>query len=316
MNSKLTRIEIHASSDSAMICLENDSCIRTPICLEVPRSYNDFGFVVKNDTIKKTIRIKSKVAPEFKWGNLIFFYYCPIGYIIDASSRQKIYNYDNSILIDFSKKKVDYKKWSTSKKGQYYLRGSIPWFDFIEFDNGRGFKNYKSYFGLIIGGDYYHSKKSYLTLSVGATGVSDIGTPVMDRELKDTNQFVNSFSAKLTNNHDIKIFSSDYISFTFGYGLSFTHFRYKQNFEDSINNKTIELFKSNKSAIGLVFDANIILFKYGFIGLSVLPSYYTLNNSKWEYSYLSYIDFGLRLPLGDYNKNKMKVIKYKPKLLE
>jgi len=316
MNSKQTMIEVHTNPDSATICLDNDSCFKSPLCLEVPRSYSDFNIVVKADSVKKTIRIKSKVSPEFKWGNLLFVYYCPIGYIVDASSRQKIYSYDNSIFVDLSNKRADYQKWKSSKKGQFYFRGSMPWFDFLEFDNGRGFENYKSYMGLTIGVDYYHSKRSYLSLSGGATGISDIAFPVMDRWLLDTAQFAKSFSAKLTNNHDINIFSTDNISFTLGYGLSFTHFRYRQIFEDTITNKTIELYKSNKSSLGLCFDANVILFKYGFIGINVLPSCYTLNSSKWEYSYLAYFDFGIRLPLGNYKKDKNRVIKYKPKLIE
>lgn len=316
INNKQTRIEIHSIPDSASICLDNDSCVISPVILEVPRNYNDFSVVVKNDSIEKPIRIKSRVAPEFMWGNLLFVYYSPIGYIVDASSRQKTYSYDNSLLVNLSDKTRDYQKWEPSKKGQFYIRSSFPWFDFIEFDNGRGFDNYKSYMGLTLGIDYYHSKHSFLSLSGGATGISDIAFPVMDKWVSDTVQFVNSFSAKLTNNHDLNIFSSKNIDFTLGYGLSFTNFRYRQIFKDSIQSMDVELYKKAISTVGFCADANVILFKYFYAGLSVLPSFYTLKRNKWEYSYLAYFDFGIRLPLGNYKDDKIKVIKYKPKLLE
>ena len=316
INNEQTRIEIHSFPDSATICLDNDSCYKSPVILDVPRNYSDFNVVVKNDSIEKSVRIKSRVAPEFSLGNLLFVYYCPIGYIVDASSRQKIYSYDNSLLVNLTDKTHDYKKWKASKEGQFYFRSSLPWFDFVEFDNGRGFDNYKSYMGLTLGIDYYHSKHSFFSLSGGATGISDIAFPVMDRWFSDTVQFVNSFSAKLTNNHDLNIFSSKNIDFTLGYGLSFTHFKYRQNFHDSIKHTDIGLYRKAISTVGLCVDANVILFKYFYAGLSVLPSFYTLSSNKWEYSYLAYFDFGIRLPLGNYKDDKIKVIKYKPKLLE
>ena len=315
INKEQTRIEVHTFPDSSFICLDNGTCVKSPVILEVPRSYNDFEFIVRNDSTKKKVRIKSMVAPEYKWGNLLFIYYCPIGYIVDASSRNKIYSYSNSIKVDLSSKKEGYQKFKASKKGQWYFRSSLPWFDFIEFDNGRGFENYKSYMGLTIGLDYYHSKQSYLSLSGGATGISDLGFPVMDRSF-DTTQFVKSFSAVVTNNHNLKIFTSENIGFTVGYGLSFTHFRFREVANDTIQNQYAILYKNSKSALGLCFNANVILFKHGFVGVNILPSYYTLKTNKWEYSNLTYFDFGVRLPLGNYEKDKHRVVKYKPKLIE
>jgi hypothetical protein len=317
MNSSQSMIEVHTNPDSAIICLDDGSCYESPLCLDVPRSYSDFNIIVKNDSVEKSIQIRSKVSPEFKFGNLLLAYYCPIGYIIDASSRQKIYGYDKSILVDLSNNRYDYKKWISSKKGQFYFRGSIPWFDFIEFDNGRdGYKNYKSYMGLTVGVDYYYSPRSYLSLSGGATGISDISFPVMDRWLPDTTQYVKSFSVKLTNNHDVNVFSTDNINITLGYGLNFTHFRYKEICRDTISDRSVDLYKSNKSTLGICINANVILFKYGYIGINVLPSFYTLNSRKWESSYLAYIDFGVRLPLGYYKKKINRVVQYKPKLIE
>ncbi len=316
LNSKQMKIAVHSIPEGATLCLDADSSVRTPVCLEVPRSYHDFNLRVRNDSLVKTIRIKSRVSPEFKWGNLLLGYYCPLGYIIDATSREKMYGYDPAITIDLSDHYRDYTKWESPKKGRFYLRGSFPWFDFADYDNGRGFANYSSFMGLSGGLDYYHSDGSFLSLSGGATGISDLAFPVMDRWYPDTTETVSFFSALLTNNHDLDLFATDLISFTAGYGLSFSHFRYRQEAWDSVNMKSVELFKSSKSAIGFCLDLNLNLFKYTFIGLTYLPSCYTLSSRKWEYSALTYIDFGIRVPLGNYHKDPIRVYRYTPKLID
>jgi len=316
MNRKQTRIEVHTFPDSATICLNNDTCVKTPVVLEVPRSYSDFKVVVKNDSLEKTIQIRSRVSPEFKWGNLLFSFYSPIGYIIDATSRKKMYSYDNSILVDLSNNKTGYKKWEPEKRGQFYIRVSHPWFDFVGFDNGRGFNRYDTYIGMTVGIDYYHSKHSYLSLSGGATGISDMAFPYERFDYPDTTQYVKSYSAKLTNNHDLNIFLGQNVCFRLGYGLSFTHFSYGQSIYDTLRYHNSETYKKEKSTVGLCFDANLTFLKYLHCGFSVLPSYYTINSHKWEYSYLSYFDFGIRFPIGRHKNKDLRVIKYKPKLLE
>lgn len=317
LNKKSVMIDVF-SVESVQLCLDKDSCVSTPVRLEVPRSYNDFNLLVKTDTAEKALRIKSSLAPEFVWGNLLFYVYSPFALIADAAGKQKIYTYDNSIKIDLSDQKKGYKKWTPSNKGKFMLRASIPYFDFAEFNKGVSLKDYSTYFGLTAGLDYYHSAHSFISLSGGPTGLSDLGIPVMDRVYieNDTLDFVKSYSAKLTNNHDVNIFSSGKMDLTMGYGLNLSHFNYRQVFYDSINSNGLELLKMNKTALGLCFDANLILFKYGYIGMSLLPSFYTVNTKKWEYSQLFYFDFGLRIPLGKDNGEKLKVVSYKPTLLD
>lgn len=315
-NRKQTRIEVHTFPNAATICLDNDTCVATPVILEVPRSYSDFRVVVKNDSLEKTIQIRSRVSPEFKWGNLLFSFYGPIGYIIDATSRKKMYTYDNSILVDLSNNKTGYKKWESLKQGQFYIRVSHPWFDFVGFNNGREFNRYNTYIGMTVGIDYYHSKHSYLSLSGGAAGISDMPFPAEKFTYSDTTQNVSSYSVKLTNNHDLNVFLGQNVCFTVGYGLSFTHFSYSQTTSDTLSYKHYDLFRKEISSVGLSFDANFIFLKYYHIGFSVLPSYYTINSHKWEYSYLSYFDFGVRFPIGRHINKNLRVIKYKPKLLE
>lgn len=314
LNKKTVRIDVY-SDQPALICIDKDSSVSTPVSLEVPRSYNDFDLLIKNDTTQKTIRIKSRIAPEFAWGNLLFYYYSPLAYMADVSGKQKIFAYNNSIKVDLTDSISGFKKWKPSKKGQFYVRGAIPWFNYAEFNNGLSYKNYDIYHGLTAGLDYYHSPKSFLSFSGGITGISEFGIPVMDREYSDTLESAKAFSAMLTNNHNLGVYATDKVDITVGYGLSFTHFDYNKKLYDSAANNFTELFKSNKSVLGLSLNANFTFFKYYFVGFNFLPSIYTLNTGKLEYSELTFIDFGLRIPLGHYSK-KLKVVSYKPKLIE
>ncbi len=263
--------------------------------------------LVKSDSLEKTITLKSKVFKTFDIGHLYFVYPCSSIKGIDSSSSNVIMGYDNPIFIDLTNESSDYKKWRSSKQGQLYVRASFPWFDYVGFDNGLGFENYVIYMGMTIGLDYYHSKHSYYSLTGGATGISDLAFPVMDSQY-DTAEFVKTYCIKLANKHEFNLFSNEKIVFTIGYGFNFTHIAYR--IQDDINNN--ELYNNTKSVLGLSVDANLLLFKYGFAGVNFLPSFYTLNTDDWEYSFLAYIDFGLRIPLGHYKKGQYRVIKYEP----
>ena len=153
-------------------------------------------------------------------------------------------------------------------------------------------------------------------MSGGASGISDMAFPLERFDYPDTTQYVKSYSAKLTNNHDLNIFLGETVCFRLGYGLSFTHFSFGQTIYDTLRYRNSETYKLEKSTVGLSFDANLIFYKYLHFGFSVLPSYYTINSHKWEYSCLSYFDFGVRFPIGRHKNKDLRVIKYKPILLE
>jgi hypothetical protein len=131
LNQRDISIEIHSVQDSISILKEGDSIVPTPVIIDVPRNDHDFNLTIKKDSIVRNIRLKSKVSPEFTWGNLLLLYGCPIGYFIDAYSRSKIYGYDNSLLVDIDDKGMGYKNWIPNKSGQLFIKASLPWFDFI-----------------------------------------------------------------------------------------------------------------------------------------------------------------------------------------
>jgi hypothetical protein len=315
-NNRFSNIEIHTQPDSGTIRLDNDTLIKAPLILQVPRSYNDFKISLLTDTVEIPYKIYSHLSPEFMLGNLIFLYGSPIAYILDASCKQTIYSYDNSILLAPSTKSHSYKIWKESRKGQFYFSSSLPWFNFLQFDNGRQLKDYRSFMGLLGEVEYYHSPASFVSLSLGFTGISDIPIPVMDRWFFDTVEIARSFSAKLTNNHLLKPGRTENFEYTFGYGFSFTHYSYSQIFTDTSKFRNSFSYTNSMQCIGLNFNAQFRFYGLFHIGFNFLPSYYTISRHKWQYSSLQYFDFGITLPLGDYKKKKLTTFRYKPKLLD
>jgi hypothetical protein len=303
----LQHIEIHTLPDSSTICLPNDSCIKAPVVLEVPRKGNDLKLLITSDSLEKAITLKTKSYKTCDFGRLYFVSNHPSKSETGNSQSRLILDYDNPILIDLTDQSHDYKSWRSSAQGQLYFRASFPWVDYIGFDNGPGFENYMTYVGMTIGADYYHSGRSYVSLTVGATGLSEFAFPGMEVRY-DTAEFLKTYCIKLGNNHDFNLFSNANIVFTVGYGFNLTHFRYIDN--DYVYHVTIH--KNTKSVLGLNFSANLLIFKYGFVGLNYLPSFYTLISNHWEYSFLAYIDFGIRIPFGHYRKIPYPVLKIEP----
>ena len=303
-NEKHTTIEIHTMPDSVIIRLDNLTSVKSPVILLVPRSHKDFTVTVKNDSIEKAVRIKSLYSPWLKLSTNF------------PSNSEYIYNYDHSILVDMTNKTTGYSNCK-AKPGKFYAKISFPLNYYMQFDNGRGFKNYDAYMGLIGGLDYYHSKHSFLSLTGGITGFSNFGFPVMDIVWhNDTIRRISSYCVKLTNNHDFLAFSNEKIHFTAGYGLSFTHFDYRESFHTDTITYPVGEYKKSVSGLGFCLDAHIVLCNILVAGYNILPSVYSINRGKWETSFLEYWDFGFRIPIQNHNRKKLQTIKYKPKLID
>ena len=316
LNQRDISIEIHSVQDSIKVLTENDSLVPTPVIIEVPRSDHDFKLTIKKDSTIKSVLLKNIVSPEFQWGNLLLVYLCPIGYIIDASSRSKIYGYNNSLLIDIDNKSNGYKNWIPNKSGQLFIKGSLPWFDFFSLDDDKNYKDYKAYMGLCAGFDLYYLKRTYISLYGGFTGISDIGFPVMDRFIIDTVNLATSISIQLTNNHDINLFSTNNIAFSIGYGFNYTRFHYKKVYGDTVNHNETILKDKYINSLGLSFDLTMVLWKGPYISLNILPSFYTFTKQPNGLPYLAHIDFGVKLPINKYTSTSITRIKYKPVYIE
>lgn len=221
-----------------------------------------------------------------------------IFWMIIASNQG--YAYFNPLLNLFNTNGYD-TKVDSSKLGQFYFRTSLPGIAFFGYNNGRGFNNYRAALGLTGGLDYYHSQHSYVSFSGGATGIAAIEVVHKDSLTNDTTQYSYAFSAKLTNNFEVNFFSSKKIRLTLGYGLSFSHFTYLQTVQKIPDANEDFLYGRKQAKLGLALDANMFFTKYFYLGLSIFPSFFTINTQKLESSYLTYFEIGFRYPL---TKNK------------
>jgi uncharacterized protein YceK len=305
INSKRTTIEIQSKVDNTFLMVNKDSLIGIPAIIDIPRSYYDFNLTIVKDSTTKIIKIKSKVAPEYKWGNLAFFYYCPIGYIIDANSRQKLFTYDKVINVNIQDNSQEYQNWFADKKGQLFFTSSIPFFNALEFDDGKGKVDFNRYFGLSLGFGYYYSHNSFVVAKIGATGISDLPFPVMDRFRNGKYVIVNSQCFKLNNFHDFD-------RFNVGYGINISRFHYAEYFADSISHKDTKLSSHQSYNLGANIEIQLKLNKYIYVGLSYLPSFYNITSGRFEYSHITYIDLGLNIPIVETVK-QLNIIRFKPK---
>lgn len=198
------------------------------------------------------------------------------------------------------------------KQGQFYFRISFPYIDILGFNNGRNFYKKNAFFGLTGGVDYYYSDRSYISFYGGGTG---IGNAWAQDNITDTVGFATSSSAKLTNNHDFYPFPDDRTNLSLGYGLSYSSFYYEQTYQLAMNSKEIILYNGRFSKLGLAFDANVYFRNHVYTGLSILPSFYTLNTGKFELSYIIYSEIGYRFQFRKKQKKKNKANKSVPRFL-
>lgn len=300
---------ITTNPDSCLIKLDNDSIVRSPVVLNVPRSNKDFNIIVKNDTTEKKVRIRSLLSPEILPFDLLYKISSSFkGSIVKDSILRKMYVYNDFSIDVRNKLQNDYYQIAP-RKGHFYIRGSIPFLDKLNFNNHGESIDHLDYLGLTGGIDYYWKKHTFLSLNGGLTGKSD-GFPTIDKSI-DIGKYETerSYSVRLTNNHDFSFWFLDEVDLSVGYGLSVTNFKYEQMFNDTINHNSVALNKSSITTAGFTFNTYMTFLNCLFAGLNYSPSFYTTNNKSFEYSNLIYLDFGIRMALGNYNKAKKMMYK-------
>ena len=90
INSKNCKLKIDSTPKEATI-LYNDSSYKTPHIFTFPRSKTPLNFTLIKDSLKKDITVLSSMNGSFLYGNLTFFYFCPIGYIVDFTNQKRFY---------------------------------------------------------------------------------------------------------------------------------------------------------------------------------------------------------------------------------
>jgi len=280
-------IEIHTKPENAKICFDNDSCIKTPFLLVLPRNFKRINFIANNDSLTKSISILCSDSIRSK------------------SDRIYNNNFNSSIQIDLTNNTKEYLHFNPSKKGLYYCTISSPIVDLVGFHVGNDFVEQTIFHGLTLGTEFYLSNHSYLSINGGLTGLSNI---LIGERLSryDTINDSKAWNVSLTNNHDLTFIKSCFYEISVGYGLSYSYITNKVHYRDSVLKKSISISNTDVSSLGLVFNARVLFFEKYFAGVHCLPTFYNIKNQKWQYSYLNYFDIGIRLPLiSNYKKKKI-----------
>ncbi len=293
LNSKKTKLKI-ISNKPANVIIHKDTLIdsSTKKQVFVSRSKAPLRITVFNDTIQKTIAIKSKNSFAY-WLNLY-----PItlwtGFLIDRH-KPKRYAYPKLIYIDLNDtipRYFTYYPWSM--KGNIDIHLSVPYINtFMLQPENEGIKKNTGFWGLNIGLDYYHSKKQFLNFNISS--VTDFFLPLPAAvDIVGEYELMSSIYIAISNNHT-------YRRFTFGYGVSLARNSWSLNYADNYNPPppTRDPVTKSHFAYGMIFQTYYQVDEDFYIGIIYRPTFYKSNiTKKFEYEYLVSVDFAWKLNLG------------------
>lgn len=295
----------------------NDSIFILPTQIYVERKKENLELELITDSINSIIEIPYGLDQKYKYGNLIFTLFAPVGYIVDYTNNKK-FTYPNKIDLSLNNEKYlkslqnkikkQVKKDSIReirldrKQENLFLNVIIP--SFHNF-NVAGYKDYPfkngGALGIGAGLDYYYKDDKFLNLEFSLkTNYYDL--LISSITIEDSFQIYN-FS--LTDNYRIK-------RFEFGYGLnvSYSHLHYNTNeFTDQyfvgdgtqipINVIKKINYKGKQTHFGISTRAAYQISGIFNVGLFFKPSFFRINetgsNGKFEYIYGLDLRFKLKL---------------------
>ncbi|NDV65065.1 hypothetical protein [Bacteroides sp. 224] len=190
-------------------------------------------------------------------------------------------------------------KLETYKKGTIDLRLSLPYINQFTLNlHNEKTKNSIGFIGALIGLDYYHTDKMYLSLFAGGGLDFFLPLPAPVDYSSGEKEFANSIYVGLTNNHRYK-------SFIYGYGLSFSKDTWRHNYYG--DNDDFETFhngirppnkKLTEKNIGFILSAYYTPTKNFSLGIMYFPKLIHINpKTEFRYGHLITIDVAYRIRL-------------------
>lgn len=292
----------------------------------VPRSKDSLQFVLISDSLRREVRIPSKISVAY-YLNIVY----PMwpGFLFDLSNPKR-YTYKNSLTFD---KNLDLSIISTSRgnpseeikskmsneyfwkdknryltqKGDFYFNLTIPFIypgytilkpsclDYLEKGSLLGFSG---------GFDYYYKNNRFFNLSASASFGGDIVIGCIDDNFNDSERF-NLYNVSISHNHR-------YERFSFGYGLAQTYINWgKEKYFDTYPDKSAYnydkkyFFKErNYSTLGFAFNVYFYFSNEFAFGVIYKPTFVRLNSimeKKICYEHQLSFDFAFKIRL---NKRK------------
>lgn len=287
-------LNFSASVENSKIQL-NDSLIDLPAKIKVERSKEDLSVVLISDSIKRNFIVKSSPNNAFLFGNLLWFEFCPIAYLIDFSNPKRYY-YGKSVT--FYLKSLDsviipqktplayFSREFPTKAGQMNFSFSIPYINsFYQKPPFEPNKSNTGFWGASLGLEYYY--KDYNYLAINANTASDFFAPIGPADIFGEYDMMSTMYLSLTDNHRFNRFSA-------GYGINFSSNSWDhRNYSSSVPLR--EPIKRVSHSIGLTLNGYNQIGQHLFIGVIYRPTILRVSpDVAFKYEHLISLDFAFK----------------------
>lgn len=251
----------------------NDSIYSLPATVNVERSRQSLPVSLIVGQAETNIEIKSKINPQFIYGNIAFGY---LGYLVDLTNQKRFY-YGREILLDNINKDNDslraregtnyFKRQFPTHKGQVNIVASIPYINgFYLQPHKEPAKPDFGFFGLTLGAEYFYKENRFIKFTAGSTIDFEAPVPVpIDSD--GAYESVNATNFTLTNNYKLE-------RFTLGYGLNYAIYTWRLiNHEYEFPDNDPKPRTKNSHSYGLSFNGYHQFSKTFFLGVVYNPTF-------------------------------------------
>ena len=304
VNKKTIGVSIYSDIDSALVCFkDNDECYITPVTVDLPRSKSDVELIVKKDSVKKEVVLKSKLSGQFWLGNL-FNGTGVVGYAVDLSSPKRFtYPKYNFISLADSTTNVEPEnmhKWIPSVKNQVNIKISVPEGNHFYINKQSCYGSSFGFLGFSSGIEYYYSDRNSINIDFGV--MTDFIIPVpapVDYE----GCYNRSFAKYL----DIQI-GRDINSFQFDFGIQGNRTKYQERETVEVYPDYIDTLKYSAEQFnaGIAFSGYYKITNGFCLGMNYYPSFFAWNKGDFDLHYSHLFTFELIFKINAYRPVKKK----------
>jgi len=283
MNKSTTKLNICSNKPTRLKVNKNTYNFDSECQIIVERKKDTLILYAESDSLKKTIKLKSKNSFSY-YANI--FYNYGLGCICD-NKNPKRYTYQNDIFIDYNSHKDHPGRFGSANKGQINLNLSLPYInDFILHPQNETYKSSIGFWGISAGIDYFYRDDKFINIS--ASTVTDFFLPFPAAvDFSGEIDFMSSSYYSLTDNIDFK-------SLTLGYGLNYSINTWDHRYYGRFNEpppKREPVVKSYKS-LGFTLNSYYRISKHFYIGLIYRPTFIRINpNAELNYEHIISLDF-------------------------
>lgn len=293
-NGKEYQLKIYSDNAKAQAKVY-DSIYTLPADVAIKRSKEDLKVTLITDSINKEFAVKSRLSPEFIWGNVAFVPIMPLGYGVDLTNPKRFY-YGKEIMLSDNDTinviKRDIKKNYTTEKGQFNFLVSIPYGNLFYLQpQNESSKTQAGFLGASLGAEYYYRDNKYVkfTTAVSIDFLAPVPVPI---SYDGANEFITAYNFTLTDNYRLN-------RFTLGYGLNYGIYKWRLENDDFIFPSTVDVPRTKiNHGLGIATNVYYQLSKAFFIGVVYNPTFVkTYPTTEFTYQHIISLDLQWKIKL-------------------